>query len=422
LHLALKAKASERGLLTTFFPGLIEASRGELEVQAEARGTWESPNLGGSVRLTGAGAYFPAAGIELKEVALDGELAGDEIRITSIRARSGDGQVSGSGSIRLADWRPVAYRGKLSGERFAAVRLPELQLLISPDLTIEGTAELLQLRGEIRIPELTVLGRDQRGVVRESPDVIIVGAEAPAEPSFPFALDLRVQIKLGDRVLVKVAGVDARLSGGVELRLTDPGKITANGEIQVAQGIYSTYGVQLKIERGRLLYAGGPVDQPTLDIQALRTIGEVKAGVQIEGTPRVPVIKLYSDPAMADTDVLAYIVLGRPVGSETGQLSLLSAAAGAILSRGQSVALQEQFKRQLGIDVIEVEESGDAAGSMVTIGKYLNPKLYLSLGQALFSNASEARLRYSIRPQWELESRTTGATSGIDLYYKLEFD
>jgi translocation and assembly module TamB len=236
------------------------------------------------------------------------------------------------------------------------------------------------------------------------------------------ALDMRLKIKLGDRVLVKVAGVDARLSGGGELQLADPGKITANGEIQVAQGIYSTYGVQLKIERGRLLYSGGPVDQPTFDIQALRTIGTVKAGVQITGTPRVPVIKLYSEPAMADTDVLAYIVLGHPVGAETGQLSLLSAAAGAILSRSQSVLLQDKIRRQLGIDVIEVEESGDAAGSMVTIGKYLNPKLYLSLGQALFSNASEARLRYSIRPQWELESRTTGATSGIDLYYKLEFD
>jgi len=31
-------------------------------------------------------------------------------------------------------------------------------------------------------------------------------------------------------------------------------------------------------------------------------------------------------------------------------------------------------------------------------------------------------LRYSITPQWELESRTTGETSGIDLYYKLEFE
>jgi len=84
--------------------------------------------------------------------------------------------------------------------------------------------------------------------------------------------------------------------------------------------------------------------------------------------------------------------------------------------------LQEQIKRQLGIDVIELEGSGDVAGSMVTVGKYLSPKLYLSFGQALFNNASEARLRYSITPSWELESKTAGEKSGVDLYYNIEFD
>lgn len=419
LQLALTAKVREHGLLTAFFPGLIVASRGDLEVQAKAGGTWQNPDLSGSVRLTGAGAYFPAAGIELQDIALSGTLAGDELRITSFTASSGRGQLNGSGSVRLRAWRPLAYRGTLSGENFTAVHLPELQLLISPELTMEGTPERLQVRGEIHVPELIVLGREQRGVVRESPDVLIVGAQAEADRSFPFALDLRVQIKLGERVLVKAAGIDARLTGGVELRITAPDAISASGEIQVAQGIYSTYGVQLKIERGRLLYSGGPIDQPTFDIQALRTVGEVKAGVQLSGTPRIPVVKLYAEPTMPDTDILAYIILGHPLGTEPGQLSLLSAAAGVVLAHGQSVMLQEQIKRQLGIDVIALE-GDDMTGSMVTVGKYLSPKLYLSLGQALFTNASEARLRYNITPKWQLETRTTGEKSGVDLYYLIE--
>jgi translocation and assembly module TamB len=58
---------------------------------------------------------------------------------------------------------------------------------------------------------------------------------------------------------------------------------------------------------------------------------------------------------------------------------------------------------------------------MVTIGKYLSPKLYLSFGQSLFANASEARLRYSISKKWELESKVAGERSGVDLYYKIEF-
>jgi translocation and assembly module TamB len=422
LQVTLEAKAREQGLLAAVFPGLVQKSRGELELHAQVGGTWQDPDLAGTVHLSGAGAYFPTAGIELREVALTGELAGDELRIVSFSARSGPGQVNGNGSVSLQHWRPAAYRGTLKGERFEAVHLPELQLLVNPDLTFEGTAERLQVRGEVRLPELTVLGREQRGVVRESPDVVIVGGAEPAERVLPLALDIQVHVVLGDHVLVKVAGVDARLTGELDLRVAGPETITGRGQISVAQGTYSTYGAQLKIVRGRLLYSGGPIDQPTFDILALRTVGEVKAGVQVSGTPRTPVVKLYSEPGMPDTDVLAYIILGHPLGEDSGQAGLLTAAAGALLARGESAVLQDRIKRRLGVDVLAVEGSGDVAGSMVTIGKYLSPKLYLSFGQSLFANASEARLRYSISKKWELESKAGAESSGVDLYYKIEFE
>jgi translocation and assembly module TamB len=252
--------------------------------------------------------------------------------------------------------------------------------------------------------------------------VVLVDAVEPAGRTFPFEVDIRIHVVLGDHVLVKVAGVDARLAGELDLQVAGPEEITAAGEIRVAYGIYSAYGAQLKIERGRLLYSGGPVDQPTLDILALRTVGEVKAGVQVGGTPRAPVVKLYSEPAMPDTDVLAYVILGHPLGGDSGQAGLLMAAAGALLARGESAVLQDRLKRRLGIDVLEVDSgSEDVAGSMVTIGKYLSPRLYLSYGQSLFSNVSEARLRYTIAKKWELESKAAGERSGVDLYYKIEF-
>lgn len=422
LQMAVAAKVREQGLLSAAFPGLVQKSRGELEVQAQIAGTWEEPRFTGTMRLAEAGAYFPAAGIELRQVTLDAELAGDELRIAAFSARSGPGQVNGSGSVRLQRWRPVAYQGTLKGERFEVVHLPELELLVTPDLTFKGTTERLQVRGEVRLPELTFIGREQRGVVRESPDVVMVSGTESAERVLPFALDIQVLLKLGDHVLIKVAGVDARLVGDLNLTITGPETITGNGEIRVAQGIYSTYGAQLKIERGRLLFSGGPIDQPTFDILALRTVGEVKAGVQVSGTPRVPTVKLYSEPAMPDTDVLAYVVLGRPLGEDNEQAGLLTAAAGALLAKGESAVLQDRIKRRLGVDVLTVESGGEETGSMVTIGKYLSPSLFLSFGQSIFTNASEARLRYTISKRWELESKVAGERSGVDLYYKIEFE
>jgi len=50
--------------------------------------------------------------------------------------------------------------------------------------------------------------------------------------------------------------------------------VTANGEIQVAQGTYTYYGKKLDITRGRLIF-NGPLDNPTLDVLALRKVSGV---------------------------------------------------------------------------------------------------------------------------------------------------
>ncbi|MEZ4484360.1 MAG: translocation/assembly module TamB domain-containing protein [Syntrophotaleaceae bacterium] len=194
------------------------------------------------------------------------------------------------------------------------------------------------------------------------------------------------------------------------------------GRIAVAEGNFSAYGAKLDIQRGQLLF-NGPVEEPALDILAIRTVRKVKAGVRITGTPQAPNITLYSDPAMTDSDRLAYIVLGRPLARSSGEADLMMTAAGAMLSEGESVVLQDRLKRQLGLDTLGFEagdDEGDVAASMLTIGKYLSPNLYVSIGQSLFTETSEFRMRYSLGERWELESMT-GTESGVDLFYKIEF-
>jgi translocation and assembly module TamB len=124
---------------------------------------------------------------------------------------------------------------------------------------------------------------------------------------------------------------------------------------------------------------------------------------------------------MSDSDRLAYIVLGHPFARDGGEASLLMSAAGALLSRGESASLQDRLKRQLGLDVLGFETGeGDIGESVLTVGKYLHPDLYVSIGQSLFSETTEFRVRYKLGERWEVESKT-GTESGVDLYYKIEF-
>ena len=243
---------------------------------------------------------------------------------------------------------------------------------------------------------------------------------------------------------MKASGIDAQLGGDMNLVLKGIDSISSSGEIRVVKGHYRVYGVDLDIVRGRLYYVNEPVDQPNLDVLALHTVDDVRAGVTVAGYLSAPMVKLYSEPPMSDVDILAYMVLGHPIGSSSDQGSMLAMAASSLLSFGQSESLQEQIRARLGLSVLGVETvipsnvglmgykeipitpSGalakQATGqSLLTMGKYLTPKLYLSYGSSLVTGGNLFILRYDILRHWQLETQS-GSESGADIYYKLEFN
>ena len=66
-----------------------------------------------------------------------------------------------------------------------------------------------------------------------------------------------------------------------------PGTPTlGSGEVRVA-GKYKAYGQDLTIQRGQLLYAWTPLENPNLNIEATRTVEDVTAGLRIRGQRRV---------------------------------------------------------------------------------------------------------------------------------------
>lgn len=443
----VSGRVQEKGLITALFPELVQESFGELDSDLAISGTWSEPNIGGTLRLAKAGAYLPTAGISLKDVQLSARLEKNQIRINAFRANSGSGHLEGTALITLADWHVKSYQGTIGGENFLTVNFPELRIVSTPRLSFEGTPEKLSLRGELLLPELNIVSSPFRKVITPSSDVIREGKILPVEKHSALVLDAQVRLLLGDKVFVKISGIDAQLGGAMNMSFNSLERIISTGEIKVVKGRYRTYGVNLDIARGRLFFAGGPIERPALDFQALRTIGNIRAGVTVSGTLQKPVTKLYSEPAMPDVDVLAYIVLGHPLGSSGEQASLVNQAAGALLTSSQAGTLQEQLKDRLGLSTLEIQGGvGGSPGAMgykplqvtppgaipadqqtgitetvLTVGKYLTPQLYISYGKSVFTGNSLYRLRYDISKHWQIETQTGNDASGADIYYKLEF-
>jgi translocation and assembly module TamB len=377
--------------------------------------------------LSRAGAYFPAGGIRIKDAGMTARLDGDRVTVDSFHVSSGPGKLEGHVEIRLKDRAVVSYKGTLKGKNFQVIYLPELRVQASPDLAFEGSDRKLSVRGEIKVPYLLVLQSKTRTPVEPSKDIVIVDREEKPRKEAKTAIDIQVRIVLGDRVLVKAEGIDAQMGGSIDVIATGVHDIKGRGEIHVVKGKYSAYGVSLDIQRGRVIFSGQSINRPSLDVLALRKAGDVKAGVTVTGTPRNPVVKLYSDPPMADTDILAYIVLGHPLGGGQQQTDLVARAAGFLLSASDSVVFQDQLKHRLGIDTLDIESApaGQETGqqgvsrSLVTVGKYLTPDLYISYGRSLLGDTNLFRVRYSLSKHWELETES-GTESGADLFYKID--
>jgi len=418
----VSGKMRENGLLTALFPGMVQESSGELAVDLRIGDTWRNPAFSGQMLFNRATMYLPRSGIRLTGLQASATLERGGIRISSFSARSGPGTITGSGFIGMTDWKPGGYQAAIRGDRFQLVNLPELQVVGSPKLDIEGAGKKITVRGEFAIPELLVAGLQTQGQVKPSNDVIVIDAPPKEARAFPLDLDMQVRVLFGKKAFVKMEGIDARLAGSVDLIVRGPDDIRGNGEIRVAEGSYRAYGVNLKISKGRVVYTGGAVGNPNLDILALRTVDEVKAGVLIGGNLKRPAIRLYSEPAMSDSDVMGYIVLGHPLSGDKAQIGDVVQAAGLLLSAGQSAILQEQIGRRFGLDTIGVEtDKTDASRSIITVGKYLTPKLFISYGRSLFSPTTYLRARYNFSKHWELET-WTGTESGADIYYKINFN
>jgi translocation and assembly module TamB len=227
-------------------------------------------------------------------------------------------------------------------------------------------------------------------------------------------------VKLGDDVKVAGYGFDGKVHGQLAVHVRPGHTATGRGAVQVS-GTYQAYGQNLTIERGRLMFAGTRLDNPGLDIRAVRELRaqDVTVGIAIRGTAQQPVLTVFSDPAMEQAEALSYLVTGRPLnalsGGESDALNTAAQALGGLAGN----RLAKSIGSRLGLEA-GVASSEALGGSAFTAGKYLSPRLFISYGVGLFTPGQVITLRYTLNRflQFEAENATTGTRASLN--YRIE--
>ncbi len=401
--------------------------KGRLAGSFRIDGTIAQPLLHGRADITNFALELPSAGLKLKQGTLTASTADGHTINLQGSVHSGAGQVAISGSMGLdAGARSTVT---LKGSQFTAMDIPAARVVVSPDLLLRRDANGLNIGGRLTVESAEVnLDRlPGTGATHASPDVVVVDEARQQQAASKLPISARIVVTLGPKTHVVGLGLDGTLDGQLTV-IEQPGRVTT-GQGQVAvSGTYRAYGQNLVIQRGQLLFASTPLANPGLNIRATRSLDPnatvdsgQQVGLQIAGTAQQPVLTVFSNPPMEQSDALSYLVTGKPLSQVSGgEGDTVNAAAQALGSAAGNL-LARRIGAEIGVDDIGVSSSDALGGtSAFTVGKYLSPRLYLSYGVGLFEPGTVITLRYRISQRWNFEAQSATGFSRASLNYRIE--
>jgi translocation and assembly module TamB len=404
---SLHAQSADLGLLSVYFPD-IDRAAGHFNADVDAAGTVGAPRLTGVLKLSDGELDLYQVNLRLRQVALEARFNDAGLDFSG-SAQAGTGTAAASGHL---EWRKLLPYGKLhvQGTNLRVADIPEAQIDASPDLDFDVAGRRIEVSGKVTIPYAKIQPRDITNAVLVSSDETIVGAEQPS-PTERFQVMSTVTLTLGDKVSVDVSGLTGRVVGSVTVKSGYDAITRGTGELRVLDGQYLAYARKLDIKTGRLIFTGGPIDNPGIDLRAQKQFPDVTAGVNVRGTLRQPIMSFFSDPPLPQSQIVSLILAG-------GSLQSAQNPSNAALGQGAAL-LASQLGSRVGLPDVSLETDPILNETSLVIGRYLSPRLYVSYGTSITETLNTFKLRYTLGDHWTVKTEI-GTARGADLVYSIE--
>ncbi|MGX9557799.1 translocation/assembly module TamB domain-containing protein [Pseudomonas sp. CFBP 5750] len=395
------------------FVPMVETLTGHLNGSGTLSGGLLAPQVNGNLVLSDGEVSGPELPVSLEALQMRAAITGEAVQLNGNWKSGKSGQGSLNGNIGWGD--VLTMNLALKGSQLPVTVEPYAVLDVAPDLNITMHGERLSIAGKVLVPKGEITIRElPPSTVKVSDDTVIVGHQTE-EGKAPLAMAMDIDVIVGqDKLAFSGFGLTANVQGQVHIG----DNMDTRGELWLNDGRYRAYGQRLTVRRARLLFAG-PIDQPYLDIEAIRQTDDVIAGIRLSGSAEQPTTQIFSEPAMSQEQALSYLVLGRPL-STTGEDNNMLAQAALGLGLMGSSGVTTSLANNLGIEDFQLDTQGSGNATSVVASGNLSEKLSLRYGVGVFEPANTIALRYKLSKKVYLEA-ASGVASSLDIFYKRDF-
>lgn len=383
-------------------------------------GTWQKPMLEGKGALAVEHLAIDEYGLDIRNSIIELTSAQDRIDLVG-KLQNPQGELGIKGQAKLS--APIKADLSIEGQQVTLVNNNDNKLIVSPTLHANYQDKLLTVDGHVLVDQADIkIASLPKSAVSVSQDQVIIGEKhiKPSDSSLNYNVGLT--ITAGDNVKISGFGLSSEIQGNITSGVISGQPLTLNGRLELKNGEFQAYKQMLTIEQGQLLFLGAP-DNPSIQFRAIRVVDDIKVGIIADGTIHYPRLTLFSEPSMADENILSLLITGRNLDSLTQQEG--NALTNAAISLGVDSAnkLVQKIGDQLGLKDVAFTSKNSANSTRVDIAAKINDKLNLGYGTSIDSdNNIQAGfvVEYKLSPNISFEA-TSGEEISANINYKKQY-
>ena len=406
---------------------------GNIGVAADFSGLVRSPRLTGVVRANDLVYENDVYGTRLTNLRVRGVFTNDQLEVTELSAKAGNGTITGKGFVSLSSAQgfPVQLNLDVNNARLARSEMIATEATGTISVTntaaggalVSGTLQLPETRfkiirqGAAKVATLTGVRR------KPTSRAARVTGDADAITSLPSNWRLDIKLVADDKLYVSGMGLESEWRANLRVTGTSDAPNIA-GDMQLIRGTLGFAGRSFELESGRLLFDGGPASNPSIRVVAASEVDGSTVRVNIRGTGQNPAITFSSTPALPQDEIMARILFGNSIGELTaiqaiqlaGSLNALRGGSGGLNPMGvlQSATGLDRL-RILGAD----EKTG--RGTAVAFGQYITNDVYVEIvTDARGYTASQIEISLT-RALSVLSQISSQGSSNVNVRYKKDY-
>ena len=376
-------------------------------------------------------------GTRLNDLDLALRLQEDGIDLLHARASTpGKGSIQGSGKIeRNQDGWRSGFAFELKNARI--LHLDPVQSALSGKVQLRHqSGGMVEASGDLVLEE-TLFQMDRLPKALPAPlPFTIKGAASPAENKTVDAKAPKTKIKkqwitgeidlnIPGRLTVEAKNVYSVWEGQFKIAFREKG-IYLLGKLTPRRGNVSFFGRNFTLSSGNVNFNDLISVPPVLDLVALYSRQDIEARLNISGIATHPSFALQSSPPLPQDEILSRILFGKDMSTITGLQALeVGMAFTSMMDKNGNTGWDMMVKAKdlLGVDQLELRESGDSAGTAeVVAGRQINNRLYLEFNQRLHEPGSTLLFEYELRRNLSISTETgTHTLPGIGVNWKRDY-